>query len=180
MGNNLARVILRIPTNDYQRIWRHLVGDGLPAESAGFLFVKHRLQGDEEWFEHLEWYPVPDDGYLARTGHHFELTDHTRAQVIKRAHDLEASIVEFHSHGGPWPAAFSSSDQLGFREFVPHIWWRLKERPYLAVVVTRYDFDSLAWMVDPKTPQRLDCIVVDELVLKPTQLSSLSQDCYEH
>lgn len=143
------------------------------------MFVRHVPQDDADVFEHVEWYPVPSDGFLVHTGYHFELTDETSARVIKRAHDLGASLVEFHSHTGPWRAAFSPSDQLGFQEFVPHVWWRLKGKPYLAIVVTQTDFDGLAWTVGPKTPQHLDGIVVEGTVFAATQLSSLTQDSYE-
>ena len=94
--------------------------------------MKHLTKGEDQIFEYIEWYAVPADGFSVCNEYHFELTDEVRAQVIKRAHDLGASIAEVHSHHGPWPAAFSPSDQLGFREFVPHVWWRLKGRPYLA------------------------------------------------
>ena len=113
--------------------------------SGAFLFARHRTEDAEQIFETIEWYPVPPDGYGVRNEFHFELTDEVRAHVIKRAHDLGACIVEVHSHGGPLPAAFSPSDLWGFREFVPHVWWRLKGRPYLALVATRRDFDGLAW-----------------------------------
>ena len=180
MGSDAARTVLHLSANDYHRVWQHLFGDGSDDEAAGFLFVRQRSQEEERIFEHLEWYPVPPDGYAVRNSFHFELTDAVRAEVIKRAHDLGASVVEVHSHGGTWPAAFSPSDQLGFREFVPHVWWRLKGRPYLAVVATRWDFDGLAWITGPEDPQRLDGIVVDGQMLTPTGLSSLTQDVYEY
>ena len=134
MGNDTMSAVLHLATDDYHRIWQHLFDDGSCTEASGFLFVRHQPQAGQHIFVYLEWYPVPPDGYAVRNEFHFELTDEVRAQVIKRAHDLDASIVEVHSHGGSWPAAFSPSDQWGFREFVPHVWWRLKGRPYLAVV----------------------------------------------
>ena len=176
----MERVFLHIPALVHQAILGHLLPADLESpEAAGFMFVRHVPRNDAEVFEHIEWYQVPPDSFLIRTGYHFELTDETRAKIIKRAHDLEASLVEFHSHTGPWPAAFSPSDQLGFQEFVPHIWWRLKGKPYLAIVITRTDFDALAWIADSKTPQHLDGIVVEGSVLTPTQLSSLRYDSYE-
>ena len=131
---------------------------------------------DIKEFEFVEWYPVPPDGFVERSWYHLELTDEVRAGVIKRAHDLGASIVEFHSHAGSRPAAFSPTDQRGLREFVPHVWWRLGKKPYFAVVVTHNDFDGLAWISDPKNPQHLDGIMVGDRLLKPTRLSSLVAD----
>ena len=32
------------------------------------------------------------------------------------------------------PAEFSASDRKGLESFVPHVWWRLRHRPYLALV----------------------------------------------
>ena len=107
------------------------------------------------------------------TDHHFALSDWVRADVIKRAHDLDASIAEFHSHLGPWPAEFSLTDQIGFQDFVPHVMWRLKGRPYLAVVVTPRDIDALVWMSDPKSPQHLDGIRAGDTIVRTTQLSHL-------
>ena len=178
MGNDTVRAVLHLATDDYHRIWEHLFDNGSCTEASGFLFVRHQPQAGQHIFVYLEWYPVPPDGYAVRNEFHFELTDEVRAQVIKRAHDLDASIVEVHSHGGSWPAAFSPSDQWGFREFVPHVWWRLKGRPYLAVVATKHDFDGLVWITGPEDPQRLDGIVVDGQMLMPTGISSLTQGYY--
>lgn len=142
-------------------------------ESAGFLFALPKAEGEATVFESLEWFPVPPDGFLSVSEYHLVLTDDIRAKVIKRAHDLGSSLVEFHSHTEDEPAEFSRSDQAGFDEFVPHVWWRLKGRPYLAVVVTPADFDGLAWLADPRRPQRLDGIIVDGTLRTPTHRSPL-------
>ncbi len=169
--DNITEIFLHLPTRDYNAIWDHLLSEPLEQESAGFLFVQRDLEPDEHRFIPIDWYPVPPDGYSVRNGFHFELTDHTRGYVIKRAHDLGASVVEFHSHEGPWPACFSDSDLMGLREFVPHMWWRLRGRPYMAIVVTDRDFDGLAWIAAPDTPQPLSGIIVEGSVLRPTNLS---------
>jgi len=83
---------------------------------------------------------------VIQTSYHIELADVVRARVIKRAHDLGATLIEMHSHLGKWPAQFSPSDIAGFHEWVPHVRWRLKGKPYAALVVTRRGFDGLAWI----------------------------------
>ena len=142
------------------------------------MYVRHNPQDEAEVFEYVDWYLIPSNGFLSRSRYHFELTDETRARVIKQAHDLGTSLAEFHSHAGSWPAAFSASDLLGFQEFVPHAWWRLKGKPYLALVVTRANFDGLAWLTDPRTPQHIDGIVTGGSVLKSTRLSPLKYNTY--
>jgi hypothetical protein len=89
---------------------------------------------------------VPPAGFAFQAGYHIELGAETQARVIKRAFDLGATIVEFHSHRSSWPAAFSWSDFRGFEEFVPHVRWRLAGRPYGAVVFHETSIDGLAWI----------------------------------
>ncbi len=175
----MGRVLLRIPKNVYREIRSHLLRVGSAPEEAGFIFAHHKSVDHDDVFDFQEWYPVPADGFVVQSQAHFELTDDTRAAIIKRAHDLDASIVEFHSHGGPWPACFSPSDLLGLEEFVPHVWWRLRGTPYLAVVVTRKDFDGLVWLVAPESPQYLDGIEIQGSILKPTRRSPLRYSAYD-
>ena len=173
----MGRLLLHVPSSVYEDVWTHLLERNAGSESAGFMFVVPGNQDDDTHvYEHVEWCPVPPDGFVENSWCHLELTDEFRAGVIKRAHDLRASIVEFHSHLGPQPARFSPLDRRGLREFVPHVRWRLRERPYFAVVVTRVDFDGLAWTMDSEQPQHLGGIVVGDRVFEPTKLSSLFAD----
>jgi len=176
----MAQVFLHIPKKVHQAVWTQLLPRHLRSEKAGFMYVRHESQDESAVFEYVDWYLVPSDGFLDRSRYHFELTDETRARVIKQAHDLGTSLVEFHSHAGRWSAAFSASDLLGFQEFVPHVWWRLKGKPYLALVVTRTSFDGLAWLSDPRTPQHIDGIIVEGYVLTSTRLSPLKYYTYDH
>lgn len=174
-----TQILLEIPPSAHVAVMSHLLPRRLVAEEAAFLYARGHSEDGAETFQFVEWSPVPPSGFLSRSRIHLELTDEMRATAIKRAHDLDASLVELHSHVARSPAEFSPSDLLGFREFVPHVWWRLKGKPYLAIVVSRASFDGLAWRVDPKTPERLDGIVVGSLILRPTRLSPLEYDFYD-
>lgn len=166
-------VVLELPLEVHQAIQGHLIPGADGNEVAAFVFARHIEQDGDHSFECIDWFAVPKDGFVVRTDYHIELTDEVRATIIKRAHDLEACLVEFHSHLGPWRAEFSPSDRIGLEEFVPHVRWRLRGRPYLAVVVTPAEFDALAWIDGSGVPSRLDGIRVDGRLLRPTGLSFL-------
>ncbi len=167
-------IFLELPATAYSALQSHLLRLDSDTEQVAFLYAGMDRVNNSHIFKYIEWFPVPKEGFVSRSEFHLELTEETKALAIKRAHDLGASLVEFHFHSGPLPAEFSLSDQLGFREFVPHVWWRLKGQPYLAVVVSRSGFDALIWLTDPTTPQRLDAILTGNQVLKPTGLTPLS------
>jgi hypothetical protein len=175
----MNQVVIHIPKQTYRVVWRHLLPTRFRNEEVGFMYVRPASSDKAHEFQFADWDPIEPRGFLARSRYGFELADESRARVIKRAHDLGASLVEIHSHAGSWPAAFSASDLFGFAEFVPHVWWRLQGKPYFAVVVTRKSFDGLVWLAGPDSPQRLDGIAVGETVLIPTKLSALDCDTYE-
>ncbi len=172
-------VLLHLPSDVHDALWHHLLPKRPVAEEAAFVYARRDIVNAATVFRCMEWFPVPPGGFASRSLFHLELTDATRATVIKRAHDLGASLVEFHSHTGRWPARFSPSDQAGFDEFVPHVWWRLKGRPYLAVVVVADGFDAFAWLADPRSPEYLGGILVEERILQPTRLSPLQMESYD-
>jgi hypothetical protein len=171
-----AMAVLNISERIYSKVRRHLLPWRHRAEEAAFLYV---VPAEDGAFEYVEWFPVPASGFASRSAYHLELSDETRATVIKRAHDLGASLVELHSHLGCGHARFSASDLAGFRDFVPHVFWRLKSRPYLAVVMTRTGFDGFVWRRGPDAPERLRGIQAGGRLLAPTGLSPLSPDSYD-
>ncbi len=164
------QVYLDLPLGIYQRVRAHLLSDPRN-ESSAFLFVQSGEGSRAITFGYIEEYLVPDSGYRFRSGYHLDLSENVQAEVIKRAHDLGASLVELHSHIGHWPAKFSESDFSGFGEFVPHVWWRLKGAPYLAVVMSTSGFDALVWIDKPESPQLINGLRVNGRILKPTGLS---------
>jgi len=174
------RSTLALSRQTFRGLRAHLLQPDSDIEQAAFGFAKEIRDGEGSRFQLVEWRPVPPDGFKVQTAYHFELTDETQASAIKRAHDLGACLIEFHCHTGRWPAAFSQSDRLGFFEFVPHAMWRLKGRPYVAVVLVPSGHDGLVWSENPHSPRRLDGLLVDGRLLPSTGLTSLSiDDLYE-
>jgi hypothetical protein len=90
---------------------------------------------------------------------HVELADGVRPRVIKTAWDTDRCLIEAHSHGEWGYAEFSQSDLHGFEEWVTHVRWRLRGRPYVALVKAGETWDALAW-VDGDEPIRIDAIEV--------------------
>jgi len=160
-----ARIVMM--EHQYASIRSHLIPLRPKAEEAAFVYARF----ERGTFEFVEWYPVPASDFVHRSLYHIELTDGCRAKTIKRAHDLKCSIIEFHSHPHARVVRFSPSDCLGFREYVPHVSWRLKGRPYGAVVVSPRGFDSLVWIANPNLPDGAAELVLEGRVLHPSGLS---------
>ena len=163
--------MLELPEEAYHTLLAHLLSADSEVEEAAFVFAHGAVERGDTVFRYVERLAIKPEGFLHRSEGYLELTDETRARVIKRAHDLGASIAEFHSHPYSGRAVFSLSDRAGLTEFVPHALWRLKGRPYIAVVIAPTSFDGLVWVSDAKTPRPLDGIMVDGRVLRPTGLT---------
>lgn len=152
----------------YDGLMAHLLPPNACYEEAAFLFAESfHDHGDSLSFQVVDWNPIPPDGFAHRSSYYLELKDDTRASLIKRAHDLNACLVECHSHPCFSPQ-FSWSDCLGLEEFVPHVRWRLRDRPYAAVVVAANGFDSLVWHGTGARPDDFAAIGVDGHYMNPT------------
>jgi len=162
---------LRMAGPDYRQLRKHLLSNQGGQEQAAFMFARADVCKERASFEVIETRKLFDGDFEIQRGNYLELSDHARAEVIKRAHDLGASLIEIHSHLGPWPAAFSIADRAGLRETVPHMWWRLRKRPYIALVVTKMDFDALVWLDDPTVPRALNTWDAGHRTLLPTNNS---------
>jgi hypothetical protein len=162
---------LSIPPNQYKVLMKHLIPLRAKTEEAAFLFCRVRHACEEVTFQFLEAHLVAPSEFNYKSLYSIELTDGCRADVIKHAHDLSASLVEMHSHPQASLVEFSPSDRSGFAAFIPHVWWRLKNRPYAAVVVGPRGFDSLSWISNPQSPDGLLDLQVGNKRLKPTGLT---------
>lgn len=161
---------LKLSKRRYSQLLQHLLSDG-SCEQAAFLFAKAAAGRNNQVFSIIADYFVASDDFAGQYGDYLELTDRARVDIIKRATALQACLIEAHSHPGPWPAAFSLADRRGFTETVPQVWWRLKNRPYFALVFANDTYDGLAWLEDPNVPIALGGLIVGRTVIRPTQLS---------
>lgn len=163
--------ILRLSGSDRARLWTHLLPDATGNEQAAFLFCTlARLNGGLT-FNAVDLALLEPSDFAAQYEDYIELTDEARIGLIKRAHHSGTCLAELHSHPGPWPATFSFSDRVGLKETVPHMRWRLKQRPYLAIVVAPSGFDALVWSQNAAVPEPLSGIEVDGAMMTPTNNS---------
>jgi len=146
--------LIRMGAAELDRLRRHLLRTPR-CEQGAFLFCRHSVSDDgDHVFECEDWSPLKRADYEVQADDYLELTDAARARLIKQAHDRGVCLVESHSHPGPYPATFSYSDLTGLDEFVPHVRWRLRGRPYAALVFAQSGFDGLAWTDGASTPPR--------------------------
>jgi hypothetical protein len=162
---------LNIPTHEYKALLRHLIPVSCRSEEAAFVFCNPQLVNGILQFHFLETYLIAPEEFNYRSLYGLEITDDCRAKIIKRAHDLNSSLLELHSHPKASTAKFSPSDRAGFESFVPHVWWRLKKKPYAAIVVGSRNFDSLCWATDAERPNGVLDIKVDDQLFTPTGLT---------
>jgi hypothetical protein len=150
-------VAIRMTRSNYAGLVDDLQGQD---EQVGFFLAAY--EPTQRVFEVHDWRLIGRSGFDYQSPYHVTLTDETKVEVIRWAWDSGASIIEAHSHDGVYPAEFSSSDQLGLREWVPHLFWRLRARPYAAIVTADDQFDAIAWIEAADQPEQVDWIELDD------------------
>ena len=163
--------ILKIKSKLKNDLWQHLLPSDSSKEQAAFLYCDCEETDADMEFQVLESIFLTHNDFAAQYDDYLELKDSARISLIKRAHVLGAVLVEIHSHPKPWAAAFSFSDRVGLEQTVPHMRWRLKRRPYIAIVVAPSGFDALIWYGDDTEPKSLTGIKVDDTLLTPTNIT---------
>lgn len=115
---------------------------------------------DGSGFTLREWRPVDSTALEYGDDGHTALNDDAAVEVIRWAHQHDASLVEVHSHGCFAPAAFSPMDITGLDEWVPAVRWRLRGAPYAAAVVAADTVDAWAWIGATTEPAQIEAVVV--------------------
>lgn len=77
-----------------------------------------------------------------------QMTDEAQQRVFRWAAKRDGWLIEAHSHLGRLgdPAKFSSVDTSGLTDWVPHVRWRLRGRPYAALVFGPKSIDGVGWV----------------------------------
>lgn len=161
---------MRISDSSFRDLRRHLFQG--ERENVAFLFG--RDSGDEGrlMLDVEGMYLVQNGEFDYQSAYHVALSDEALAKVIKTAWDLRAVPVEVHSHRSHrFPAAFSSSDFWGFRETVPHVRWRLRGAPYVALVIAPTGLDALVWAGESDEPEPMERLMVGPEAHIPTGIS---------
>ena len=162
-------IVLTVPEDIYREARDHLLQNEI--EQVAFFFCRVGGDGENTVLDVFDWHPVPSGGFTEQLEYYVELTDEEKARVIKEAWDRKAALVEVHSHPKSRRAEFSYSDLEGLHEFVPHVRWRLKEKPYAALIVGSRDMDALAWVERDGRVATLDEIRVGTRRLRPTGIT---------
>jgi hypothetical protein len=165
-------VSISLSARDKALLWRHLLAGTDEHVAFGFATVTQKPTATT--FAIGSLLLVTPKELDEEAPYHVSLTDAAQAELIRRAWETKTSLVEFHSHRFRQPAAFSSYDLAGLREFVPHLWWRLRGAPYGAVVVAESSLDALAWITGPAAPEGVDSLVAGSSRDIPTGLSLAS------
>lgn len=165
------KTLLQFTDGTFEDLCAHLLPPNSWREEGAFLFAKISQINDVLRFDVIDTIKLSSDDFDSQFEDYLELADATRVRLIKRAHALNASLVEMHSHPGPWAAAFSRADRVGLAETVPHMFWRLAKRPYAAIVVAASGFDALVWTEANDAPLPLDALMAGSQILRPTNNS---------
>jgi hypothetical protein len=162
-------ITLSIPEPAYRDIEKHLQKR---TEQVVFLFLSQTQSGGDQLFEVMDYYLVPAHELVYESQYHAEVSDEAQRKVIKMAWDKGLALGEIHSHPQDLKdVSFSPSDTKGFKDFVPHVWWRLKKKPYVALVFGKTDFDALAWISDAHAAAGVDRVLVGRKELAPTGIT---------
>jgi hypothetical protein len=161
--------VIHMAASIHADVLKHLFPKGDKREQGGFLFCQ--FDDDAQTFKVMEWMPLKGSDYAWQERDYLELSDQTRAGLIKKAHDMGACLVEIHCHPGQTKVAFSLADWMGFQDFVPHIRWRLAKKPYGALVYGYDCVDGFAWVDDNRSPISISGIQIGDGFLRSTENS---------
>ncbi len=157
-----------IPAGILNRVQRHLFQSHL--EQAAFLFATTETEYGAVRFHVEDSYLVPASGWDVQMDVYLEMTDEERAKILKMARDRNAAIIDCHSHPHSQEDVwFSPSDLAGINQFAQYTKWKLKGRPFAALVFGETSIDGVVWQGEFAGAEPLGALaVVGQARLIPT------------
>lgn len=170
----MNKIYLKTAGPIFKKIKDFLLQDS--EERVIFLLTNKTSEITKIIFEIKDIYLVPQNE-IDQSSYSVRLKQISQAKIIKWAWDSGFSLAEIHSH--PFSnknTTFSYSDVVGLKEFVPHVWWRLKNKPYIAMVFGKRDYDALVWIDSPHSPKKLEGVLVENKLFRPTNSTLFNQN----
>jgi len=150
------------------RVRHHLFQNQL--EQAAFLFATTETKDEAVRFHVEDFYLVPTSGWDVQMDVYLEMTAEERAKILKRARDRNTAIIDCHSHPHSQEEVwFSPSDHVGITEFAQYVRWKLKAKPFAALVFGETSIDGVVWQGDFACAEPLATLsIVGQGRLRPT------------
>ena len=167
----MERIVLSTTDRLRSQILNHHPMSHDSPEQAAFLISSVEEGQGQTVVRGRELVCISGDQFDAHSRLGLELAEDVVPRLIRRAHELNGCLVEFHSHPFPSRARFSSFDLSHLAEFVPHVQWRLRCQPYVAVVLGPTTFDAIAWSADG-IASPLDSWACGSSIRRPTGLGA--------
>ena len=150
----MSDVVIEVPVPLFEQLDAHLA----TPEQVAFLLA----EVDDRRFRAVSLELIVPPDFESRSDYHLSLAEGVGGRLIRIAFQRGLSLVEIHSHGPRGRPKFSPSDRHGFDEWLPHVWWRLKGRPYAAIVKGGDAWDALAWFESPTTPEPVTALLIKD------------------
>ena len=162
-------ITLTIPPSIASTLRDHLAGGR--GEQLAFMLAEPTAGG----FLVTDCRTVAAPGLDDQTPWHLALGEDERGAVIKWAHEDGGVLVEAHVHRDGFAAALSPYDLDNLADWVPHVRWRLRHRPYIALVFSGGTFDGLAWGASYDAPEQVGTLLIEGSPALPATGLTLSK-----
>jgi hypothetical protein len=165
---------LEFAAAELRELIARLLPDDDGPEGAAFLFARRQAAArDPDAYRVIQMAYVDSCDLATEDFGLLQLHEGVLDRLIREAHRLGAALVEAHSHPFDHSSriCFSPIDRRGLETLAPHVVWRLRGRPYIALVFGRRAFDGLYWSERRASPTGPVSLHTECEAHRPTGLS---------
>lgn len=102
-------------------------------------------------------YLIPETAWDFQGQAYLELSEEEKVKIMVMARNRDSSLIECHSHRGPYGMAdFSPSDVKGLEEFIGYVRWKLPGKKYGALVWAENSVNGVLWNGRNSSPLPID------------------------